>query len=158
MAACRDEDSENEMEETGAAARKFGMTTSNKGPEKKRTDHTLSMMLQRQAQVAKAKKEGSLGGASGAGVKRKPEKTVEVGLDDLLADFDAPAPVPKKKQSTLPRAAPRVRGCVICVLHTSCAEFICELSSCVFVPCVCSPRGTASAVGQNRFRLQLVAR
>lgn len=126
---CRDEDSENEMEETGAAARKFGMTTNDKGPEKKRTDHTLSMMLQRQAQVAKARKEGSLGVASGAGVKRKPEKTVEVGLDDLLAHFDAPAPVPKKKQSTLPRTAPRVCGCVICLLHTSSACIRLDLST-----------------------------
>jgi len=99
------------MEENSAAARKYGMTAaSDKGPEKKRTDHTLSMMLQRQAQVAKAKASGSMGSSSSAGVKRKQDKVIDVGFDDLLADFDAPAAVPKKKQSILPRSAPKVRA------------------------------------------------
>jgi hypothetical protein len=92
------------MEESAAAAKKFGMSTASvKGQEKKQQDNRLSMMLQRQAQVAKAKASGALN-APAAGAKRKPEKTVEVSVDDLLADFDAPSAVPKKKQSTLPRA------------------------------------------------------
>ena len=89
-------------------AKKFGMAAASKAPEKKRTDHSLSMMLHRQAQVAKAKAAGTLTADSGTGAKRKAEKTVEVGIDDLLADFDAPATVPKKKQSTLPRLVPKV--------------------------------------------------
>jgi len=108
-ASGRDEDSEDEMEESSAAAKKFGMTTLNdKAKEKKRTDHTLSMMLQRQAQVAKAKAAGSTGAAAGAGVKRKQDKVADVGFDDLLADFDAPAAVPKKKAFAAPRSAPKV--------------------------------------------------
>ena len=92
------------MEESAAAAKKFGMSTASvKGQEKKQQDNRLSMMLQRQAQVAKAKASGALN-APAAGAKRKPEKTVEVSVDDLLAHFDAPSAVPKKKQSTLPRA------------------------------------------------------
>jgi hypothetical protein len=44
------------MEESAAAAKKFGMSTASvKGQEKKQQDNRLSMMLQRQAQVAKAK-------------------------------------------------------------------------------------------------------
>ena len=59
------------------------MTTMNdKAKEKKRTDNTLSMMLQRQAQVAKAKAAGSVGPAAGAGVKRKQEKAADVGVDE----------------------------------------------------------------------------
>ena len=97
------------MEESAAAAKKFGMSmASGAGQEKKQHDNRLSMMLQRQAQVAKAKASGTLGAPAGAGAKRKPEKSVEVSVDDLLADFDAPAAVPKKKQSTLPRG-PKVR-------------------------------------------------
>lgn len=108
-ASGRDEDSEDEMEESSAAAKKFGMTMLNdKAKEKKRTDHTLSMMLQRQAQVAKAKAAGSTGAAAGAGVKRKQEKVADVGFDDLLADFDAPAAVPKKKAFAAPRSVPKV--------------------------------------------------
>lgn len=83
---CREDDSEDEMEESSTMARKLGMTTTTGKEEKKRTDHSLSMMLQRQAQVAKAKASGSLA-TSGTGVKRKPEKAVEVSMDDLLADF-----------------------------------------------------------------------
>ncbi len=98
------------MEESAAAAKKFGMSVATgKGQEKKQQDNRLSMMLQRQAQVAKAKASGALSAPAGAGAKRKPEKTVEVSVDDLLADFDAPAAVPKKKQSTLPRV-PKVRA------------------------------------------------
>ena len=40
-------------------AKKFGMAAASKAPEKKRTDHSLSMMLHRQAQVAKAKAAGA---------------------------------------------------------------------------------------------------
>ena len=111
----REDDSEDEMEENAAAARKLGMSTINKPEVKKRTDHTLSMMLQRQAQVAKAKADGTLGSSSSVGAKRKPEKTADVSFDDLLADFDAPASVPTKKQSAFPRVAPRVCS----VYHTN---------------------------------------
>ena len=118
----RDEDSEDEMEEGSAAAKKFGMTTTkDKVKETKRTDHTLSMMLQRQAQVAKAKAAGSVGAAAGAGVKRKQEKAADVGFDDLLADFDTPAVAPKKKAFAAPRSVPKVSLIpFLCAGYASC--------------------------------------
>ena len=148
------------MEESGAAAKKFGMSmASGKGQEKKQQDNRLSMMLQRQAQVAKAKASGALGAPAGAGAKRKPEKTVEVSVDDLLADFDAPAPVPKKKQSTLPRGTKVLL--LVCLVLRLCV-LICSLSwrgpilwiLILRIQCMCATPGGGTACRSRRIACQ----